>query len=230
MIPITSRRCISSNLSCSSCARSASALAVASASSSLLLVSALKAFSSVASSAASSSTNNAALKLNNSFPDNTDKPFPPFFFVSSIFTLASASACRFANFAALHLAKLSAVTGVPTFPSDASFARCSSIISSIVFSLNTSTATGSSSSKYITPSLGSSSSDSESLENCSNNAATSLLCSAIPNFSATFDALFFFLPNCPLIPSLNNILNSSSCNCFANFASFFTSFAFSLSA
>jgi len=92
-------------------------------------VSALKAFSSDASKAPSSSTNNAALKLNSSFPDNTDSPLPPFFFVSSSLTLASASACLFASFAALHLAKLSAVTGVPTRPSDASLARCSSIIS-----------------------------------------------------------------------------------------------------
>jgi len=69
------------------------------------------------------------LKLNNSLPDNTDNPFPPFFFESSSLTLASASACLFASLAARHLAKLSAVTGVPILPSEASLARCSSIIS-----------------------------------------------------------------------------------------------------
>lgn len=95
-------------------------------------MSALKAFSSDASNAPSSSTNNAALKLNNSFPDKTDNPLPPFFLLSSSFTLASASACLLASFAALHFAKLSAVTGVPIFPSDASLARCSSIISKMI--------------------------------------------------------------------------------------------------
>ena len=65
-------------------------------------------------------------------------PFPPFFFNCSALTLASANCCFFSNFDALHFAKLSAVTGVPFLPSAANLALCSSMISSIVFSRNTS--------------------------------------------------------------------------------------------
>ena len=42
-------------------------------------------------------------------------PFPPFFFACSAFTLASASNCFLAILAIDHFAKLSAVTGVPTY-------------------------------------------------------------------------------------------------------------------
>mmetsp|Transcript_17194 Transcript_17194/g.37564 ORF Transcript_17194/g.37564 Transcript_17194/m.37564 type:complete len:208 (-) Transcript_17194:650-1273(-) len=141
-----STRCNSDRRSCSARMRCASASAWASSLTLRSSVSALNVRSSAASMAPSSSTNRSLLKLNSSLPDSTDSPLPPFFLDCSCFSLTSASYCLLASLAARHLVNVSSVIGVPLRPSAASRSLCSSMMSSIVFSLNTCTATGSSTS------------------------------------------------------------------------------------